>query len=241
MGPDLYTLEALQVAYGGRVVLDIDRLSVRRGEVLAVVGPSGAGKSTLLRQLAFLESPAAGRLFFDREPAGPGMGLDRRRRVTAVFQNPVMLRRSVLANIGYGPALRGAACSKAELAGWAERIGLGAVRHANARTLSAGEAQRVALARALIVRPEALLLDEPTANLDPANASQIEQIVREEHATRGMTIVLVTHNLFQARRMADRTLLLLEGRVVETAPTETFFEAPAEALTAAFLRGEFVY
>ncbi|HUF39119.1 MAG TPA: ATP-binding cassette domain-containing protein [Anaerolineales bacterium] len=241
MGSEIYRLEGLQVAYGGRIVLDIESLSVRHGEVLAVVGPSGAGKSTLLRQLGFLEFPHRGQLFFDGEPAGPGTELERRRRVTAVFQNPVMLRRSVLGNIGFGPALRGEAAAPAELADWAERMGLGDVRHADARSLSAGEAQRAALARALIVRPDVLLLDEPTANLDPANVALIERIVMEEHARRGTTIVMVTHNIFQARRLAERTALLLGGRLVETAPTEQFFEAPGEAVTAAFLRGEFVY
>jgi tungstate transport system ATP-binding protein len=241
MTEPIYTLEGLQVGYGGRLVLDIDSCTVRRGEILAVVGPSGAGKSTLLRQLNFLETPGRGRLVFDGDLISGRVPLAVRRRVTTVFQQPVMLRRSVRANLGYGAALQGTEVSVAALAEWAERLGLAGLQDQGARSLSAGEAQRVAVARALITRPDVLLLDEPTANLDPANVSLIEALVREEHASRGTTIVLVTHNVFQARRLADRTMLLLGGRVVETAPTERFFEAPEAELTAAFLRGEMVY
>ena len=241
MRPAIYMMESLQVEYAGRVVLDIEACSVRRGEILAVVGPSGAGKSTLLRQLNFLETPQRGRLVFDGEAVAAGMPLASRRRVTTVFQDPVMLRRSVMANLGYGAALRASPVSKAALLEWAERMGLAALKNQNARKLSAGEAQRVAVARALIARPDVLLLDEPTANLDPANVAFIERVLREENEARGTTMVLVTHNIFQARRLAHRTMLLLAGRVVEIAPTETFFEAPAQEVTAAFLRGEFVY
>ncbi len=241
MTDPIYTLEDVQVAYGGRVVLDINACAIRRGEILAVVGPSGAGKSTLLRVLNFLEVPRRGRLVFAGEPVAGRVPLDVRRRVTTVFQKPVMLRRSVQANLGYGTALHGAKVSKAALADWADRLGLSAQKDQGARSLSAGEAQRVAVARALITRPDVLLLDEPTANLDPANVALIERIVLEEHAANGTTIVMVTHDIFQARRLAERTMLVLSGRVVEAAPTERFFEAPEQAVTAAFLRGEVVY
>jgi tungstate transport system ATP-binding protein len=107
--------------------------------------------------------------------------------------------------------------------------------------LSMGEAQRVALARALVIRPVALLLDEPTANLDPYNVGLIEEIVRQENEATGMTVVLVTHNVFQARRLAHRTALLLNGRLVEIGPTESFFTRPRQPQTAAFLRGDLVY
>jgi len=110
-----------------------------------------------------------------------------------------------------------------------------------ARTLSSGEMQRVALVRALLIEPEVLLLDEPTANLDPYNIKLIEQALVDTHQQRGTTVVLVTHNIFQARRLAQRVALLLEGQIVEVSDVTTFFEAPANPRTKAFLRGDIVY
>jgi tungstate transport system ATP-binding protein len=163
--------------------------------------------------------------------------------VTTVFQTPVLLNRSVAANVGYGLKVRGQdkkAIDQA-VAEALERVGLNKLAHQSARTLSGGEAQRVALARALVIQPTVLLLDEPTANLDPYNVKLIEEIVADENRQKGTTVVLVTHNVFQAKRLAHRTALLLEGRLVEIAATPTFFEAPSDPRTAAFVRGEMVY
>lgn len=239
--PPLYRLDHLQQTYNGRTVLDVDALEIARGEVLALVGPSGSGKSTLLRLLNFLEPPAAGAMWFDGQPAGSDLPLAQRRRVTAVFQNPALLRRSVAANIAYGLALRGEKLPAETLTGWLDRLGLAHLAHQSAPRLSAGEAQRLALARALVIRPDALLLDEPTANLDPYNVGLIERLVAEAHQSMGMTVVWVTHDIFQARRVADRAAFLLGGRLVEVAAADTFFTAPAQPQTAAFLRGELVY
>jgi tungstate transport system ATP-binding protein len=122
-----------------------------------------------------------------------------------------------------------------------QMVGLAALEGQAARTLSGGEAQRVALARALVIGPNALLLDEPTANLDPYNVGVIEDAVRRLNSERGTTIVLVTHNVFQARRLAHRVALILDGRIVEVAETETFFERPKDPRAQAFARGEMVY
>ena len=245
----LYHLKRVQKAYNGRVVLDIDDLTIGCGEVLALVGPSGSGKSTLLRLLNFLEPPTAGALWFDGQPVGADVPLAQRRRVTAVFQRPALLRRSVAANIAYGLGLRGQKLPPDELAGWLDRLGLAPLAHQAAPRLSAGEAQRLAIARALVLRPAALLLDEPTANLDPYNVGLIERLVAEARQDgrtagdepAGMTVVWVTHDIFQARRVAGRVAFLLGGRLVEVAAAETFFTAPATAQAAAFLRGELVY
>jgi tungstate transport system ATP-binding protein len=115
------------------------------------------------------------------------------------------------------------------------------VARQHARTLSGGELQRVALARAIVIKPEVLLLDEPTANLDPYNVGLIEDIVRDLNHTRGTTAVLVTHNVFQAKRLADRVALLLECKLVEIAEVNKFFESPDDPRTAAFVRGDLVY
>jgi len=237
----VFNLEGIRHGYDGRRILDIEELAVDRGEILAIIGPSGSGKSTLLRLLNFLEQPDQGRLFFDGKPVLGEPSLETRRRVTTVFQNPVLLSRSVRANLRYGARLRGADLPGDVQRGWLERLGLSGLAGQQARKLSAGEAQRVALARALIAAPDVLLLDEPTANLDPANVGLIERIVREEHDRAGTTIVLVTHNIFQARRLSGRTLLLLDGKVVESGPTEALFTAPESEITAAFLKGEYIY
>jgi tungstate transport system ATP-binding protein len=122
-----------------------------------------------------------------------------------------------------------------------EQVGLEALSRQRARTLSGGEAQRVALARAMVLHPDVLLLDEPTANLDPYNISLIEGIVRRMNQEQGITLVLVTHNIFQARRLAGRIAFLMEGKVIEVSEAEQFFNQPVDPRTAAFVRGDMVY
>jgi tungstate transport system ATP-binding protein len=201
---DLYTLQGVTVRYGARTVLAVDQLAIRRGEILSVVGPSGAGKSTLLRLLNFLQPPTSGKIHFDGIlfSADQAATLAMRRRVTTVFQRPVLLRRSVEANVAYGLHLRGQREETAVLRATLASVGLAELARQPARTLSGGEAQRVALARALVLRPDALLLDEPTANLDPYNVGLIEQNIARLNQEQQTTIVLVTHNLHQARRLA---------------------------------------
>lgn len=239
----IYLLEELAKAYGGRQILHVGRLEIQRGEMLAVVGPSGAGKSTLLRLLNFLESPSRGRLHYDGRllPGDRPAPLAVRRQVTTVFQQPRLLNRSVAANVRYGLQLRRARAADGIVEEVLEEVGLTPLAGQNARSLSGGEAQRVAVARALVLGPSVLLLDEPTANLDPYNVGLIEAILRNHNRRRGTTMVLVTHNIFQARRLADRVALLLSGGLVEVSSVETFFENPADQRTAAFVRGDMVY
>jgi len=237
---NIYELHDLQQIYNGRTVLSLPSFTVREGERLALVGPSGAGKSTLLRLLNFLEPPTRGSIRFRGQPLSNGsVPLELRRQVTTVFQRPVLLDSDVATNARYGLRLRGLR-SEARVGALLERVGLGSLIRSPARRLSAGEMQRVALARALLVEPSVLLLDEPTANLDPYNMGLIEEIVSEHCAQRGITVILVTHNVFQAKRMAERTGLMLAGQVVELQPTQAFFEQPRDPRTAAFLRGEIV-
>ncbi len=237
---DLYQLHEVQQIYTGRTVLDIEQLTISRGETFAIVGPSGAGKSTLLRLLNFLEAPTAGVILFDGQPVPPDPPLTLLRRVTTVFQRPILLNRSVRDNVAFGLRLRGLSLD-GRVDETLDRVGLMPFAHQPAQKLSGGELQRAALARALVLDPEVLLLDEPTANLDPYNVGLIESIVREQNRERGTTVVLVTHNVFQTRRLAIRVGLLLEGKVVEVAPVEQFFESPRDPRTAAFARGKMVY
>jgi tungstate transport system ATP-binding protein len=246
MSETLYRLRGVRKVYNGRQTLALEELEIKRGEILALVGPSGAGKSTLLRLLNFLEEPSAGTVGFEGQEyeLGRSAPLSVRRRVTTVFQRPVLLQRTVEANVEYGLRLRGGARPKGvmeRVERTLQEVGLAGLARAQARTLSGGEAQRVALARAMILEPDALLLDEPTANLDPYNVGLIEQIVRRLNAEHRTTIVLVTHNVFQAHRLATRVALLLEGRVIEVQDVRGFFEQPQDARTAAFVRGEMVY
>jgi tungstate transport system ATP-binding protein len=243
-GQIIYQLHNLIQSYNGRTVVRIEYLEIYDGEILAIVGPSGVGKSTLLRLLNFLEQPSSGHLTFEQSSLnGSVPPLETRRKVTTVFQTPVLLNRSVAANVAYGLKVRGGDKKLIDqaVAEVLERVGLDKLAYQSARTLSGGEAQRVALARALVIQPTVLLLDEPTANLDPYNVKLIEEIIAEENRQKGTTVVLVTHNIFQARRLAHRTALLLEGCLVEIAATPTFFEAPSDPRTAAFVRGEMVY
>jgi tungstate transport system ATP-binding protein len=239
----IYQLRTVAREYNGRRVLSVERLEIRRGEVFALVGPSGAGKSTLLRLLNFLEPPTSGSIRFlgTEFSASRPVPLQLRRRVTTVFQRPTLLNRSVWANASYGLRLRGRRNAARQVEMALEQVGLTDLARQQARTLSGGEAQRVALARAMVLQPDVLLLDEPTANLDPYNVGLIEDIVRSLNRERGTSLVLVTHNVFQARRLADRVALLLEGQIVEVADVESFFQSPRDPRTAAFVRGEMVY
>jgi tungstate transport system ATP-binding protein len=244
MSRAIYEVHNLRQMYNQRTVLQVDSLQIYSGEILAMVGPSGAGKSTLLRHLNFLEEPAEGHLIFaDSRFNGVTPPLELRRRVTTVFQQPVLLNRSVAANVAYGLRLRGRSGPRVNQAveKALRQVGLLEFADVSAKTLSGGEAQRVALARALVIEPDVLLLDEPTANLDPYNIRMIEKIVTEVNHSQGTTVVLVTHNIFQAKRLADRTALILDGKIVEVADTPAFFNAPRDPRTAAFVRGDMVY
>jgi len=237
----VYRLVGVRKCYGSREVLQVD-LTIQQGEALGIVGPSGAGKSTLLRLLNFLEPPTAGQIEFMGYFSCDGQlpPLEIRRQVTTVFQQPVLLNASVFDNVAYGLRLRGRLARDKVFAAL-EQVGLTGLARESTRTLSGGEAQRVALARALVIEPKVLLLDEPTANLDPYNVVLIERIIAKLNQELGTTVVLVTHNVFQARRLANRIALMLEGKIVEVAEAQEFFEKPSDPRTAAFVRGEMIY
>ena len=211
---------------GTRIVEDVTlALTAPRTVVL---GPNGAGKSTLLRLIHGLLRPSGGRLHWPR-PLTQGM----------VFQRPIMLRTTVLANVEYGLALKGfAAAERRRRAGESlARVGLGQLAARPARLLSGGEQQRVALARAWALEPELLILDEPTASLDPASSREVERIVGEI-AAAGTRILMTTHNLGQARRMADEIIFIDRGRVLEQTAVAEFFTRPQTDAAQDFLKEE---
>jgi tungstate transport system ATP-binding protein len=240
----LYQLEDVVQHYERHTVLRIPTLTIEQGEIFALVGPNGAGKSTLLRLLALLEAPSEGTIglrlnghevFYDNVSNAD------RRQLTMVFQRPILLSRTVWANVSYGLDLRRQRNVEDRIKAILKQLGLSSLAAASSHTLSGGEAQRVALARAMVLEPQILLLDEPTANLDPANVSVVEDVIRRQHQQRAMSIVLTTHNLFQARRLATRIGLLVGGELIEVATPEVFFGQPQHPLTRAFVQGELVY
>jgi tungstate transport system ATP-binding protein len=210
-------------------------LQIAAGAPTVLIGPNGCGKSTLLRLAMGLIAPTFGRVTWGGRAASDG------RRRAMVFQRPVMLRRSAAGNVAY--ALRAAGLAHAErqrrLADILVRVGLNGLAGRPARRLSGGEQQRVALARALAPDPEVLFLDEPTASLDPAAIKAVEDILRGV-AQSGVKIVMATHDLGQARRLAGDIVFMLRGEVRECAPAERFFTAPATPEAAAFARGDIV-
>ena len=205
MSEPIYQLRRVTKEYDGQRVLSIDELDLFKGEFFALVGPSGVGKSTLLRLLNFLEPPTSGSIRFFETDLGlaEAVPLALRRRVTTVFQRSILLNRTVAANVAFGLQLRGKKDAGNGINDALAKVGLATLARRQARTLSGGELQRVALARAMVLEPDVLLLDEPTANLDPYNVGLIEDIVRGINRDLGSTIVMVTHNVFQARRLAE--------------------------------------
>ena len=236
----LYHLCNLQKTYAGRTVLDISTLDIHQGELLAIVGPSGAGKSTLLRLIHFLEPPTSGEIQYHGQPISFPIPLTLRREIGMVFQRPELIDGTVWENVAFGLRLRSVV--EEEIVREAlSQVDLRPLKDKHAQTLSGGEIQRVALARTIVLRPGVLLLDEPTANLDPYNVTIIERIAQDLHNNFDATIVLVTHNVFQARRLADRVGFLLGGKLIEVCPTEEFFHSPSDPRSLAFVRGEMVY
>jgi tungstate transport system ATP-binding protein len=240
-GESLLAADGARRAYGDRAVLGGVSLGVAAGEVLAVLGPNGAGKTTLFRLLLLLERPDGGRILHRGRPVHPG---DRRaaRRLAGVFQRPHLFSGSVRHNVEFGLRARGLSRgeSAARAAAALERVGLGGWQGVPAATLSGGEAQRVALARALVLEPEVLLLDEPTANLDMtvrrAFREDLERLVR----TGSGAAVVITHDPADAFSLADRVAVLESGRITQLGTPEELALAPATPFVAALTGAELI-
>ncbi|NKC32038.1 ATP-binding cassette domain-containing protein [Falsiroseomonas selenitidurans] len=228
--------EGLGFTANGVAILQDVTLALEAGPPTLVIGPNGAGKSVLLRLLHGLLPPSAGRVTWEGPARHPG------RHQAMVFQRPVLLRRSVLANCRYPLALAGLpAAEQARRAAEAlALVGLAALADRPARRLSGGEQQRLALARAAALRPEVLFLDEPCASLDPTATAAVEAIIATL-AGRGCKIVMTTHDLAQARRLAGDIVFLHRGRLQAQASAARFFDHPPSAEAAAFLRGALLW
>jgi len=219
MTDSLIRIESLSKDFGKKAALKNINLSIDRGDFLTIVGPSGSGKTTLLRLLDMLDEPSQGHIRFEDVDVG-GLSesekLAHRRRVGMVFQSSMLFNSSVFDNVAYPLRVRGVKDDLARGVGVAlEGVGLAGFEKRNATTLSGGEAQRVSLAQAMIFKPELLLLDEPTANLDPKNVKVIEGIVAGIAQENGSTIVMSTHNMRQARSLSSKVAILNEGEFAE--------------------------
>ena len=225
-------LSGIQFTPGGRSVLAGVDLDIDPEGITVIIGPNGAGKTVLLRVLAGLQTPDAGAIRWNGEES-PADG------IAMVFQHPVLLRSSVLHNAGLGLKPFGFSRREARrrTLQTLERVGLAHRAEDSARLLSGGERQRLALARAWAMRPRLLLLDEPTAALDPSATEAVERIVREIR-TDGTRILMTTHNLGQAMRISDDVVFLDKGRVVERASAERFFARPQSNEAKLFIQGE---
>jgi len=203
-------IKQVVVRRDGRAVLAIDRLTIRRGEVLAVLGPNGAGKTTLLLVLARLLKPESGSIRFDSQAGPIENDLDYRRRISVVMQDPLLLDRSVFDNVAAGLRFRRlpAATVNERTTAWLEKLGIVHLRDRPGLKLSGGEAQRVALARAFVLEPELLLLDEPFASLDALTRERMSEELLRIWQARRKTVLMVTHSISEALYLADRVLVL---------------------------------
>jgi tungstate transport system ATP-binding protein len=212
-----------------RNVLEGISLDIRKGEIFTLIGPSGSGKTTLLRLIDLLDRPIFGTIFFDGIDTNgtEASRLALRRRMGMVFQKPAVLNTTVAENVGFGLKFRGV---KSEIPRRVESaldlVGLGGFGERRAVTLSGGEMQRVALARAMVTEPEVLLLDEPTANLDPVSSEVIENLILRIRNEFKTTIIMSTHDMIQGQRLADRIGVIMNGRLVQTGTAGEIFYQP---------------
>jgi len=225
--------------YGEQDILRNINMKVDKGEVFALIGPTGAGKTTLLRLINLLDLPTSGRIYFDGidTTVSAKLRLEMRRRMAFVFQKPIVFNMSVYENIAYGLKWRGARGSsiRQKVNNILEMVALPDYKDRNARTLSGGEVQRVAIARAIVSEPEVLLLDEPTANLDPVSASRIEALITDISHRYDATIIMATHDMSQGQRLADRVGVLLNGEFLQTGDWREVFNFPRNREVADFV------
>lgn len=226
----LLSIQNLQVKRGGRVVLEVENLSVEKNEVLAIVGPNGAGKSTLLLTLARLLRPERGEIRFNGHAAHAESDLAYRRRLALVLQDPLLFDTSVYGNIASGLQFRGLQKKEIQprVEAWLERLGITHLAARRANQLSGGEGQRVSLARALVLEPELLLLDEPFGALDPPTRSRLLDDLGRILPESGTTTIFITHNLGEARKLAGRMAVIRAGKLYQTGTPDEILKTYTE-------------
>ena len=227
----------VQIKRNERIVLDVEQLSIQRGETLAVVGPNGAGKSTLLLALAHLLKPSRGEISFDGKSLSQWDELEYRRKISFVFQSPLLLDMTVEENVALGLKFRGMPKEqiKAHVEKWVKGLGVESLSKRRAGLLSGGEAQRVSLARAFVLNPELLLLDEPFSALDPPTRVKLLEDLSALLAEDHRTAVFVTHNLNEAAKLSHRIAVIVDGMVRQVGTARQIKREPADETVRAFL------
>jgi len=229
----------LHQKHGEQDTLKNINVRVDKGEAFALIGPTGAGKTTLLRLIDLLDLPTSGKIYFDGIDVTESgrRRLEARRRMAFVLQKPVVFNTSIYNNIAYSLKWRGSreGSIRQKVSAILEMVDLLADKNRNARILSGGEAQRVAIARAIVSEPEVLLLDEPTANLDPGSTAKIEELVTNIIHRYDTTIIMATHDMSQGQRLADRIGVLINGELLQTGDPRGVFNSPRNREVAEFV------
>lgn len=230
--------EQLVKEYDGKQVLNLEHMAVEQSSLCGIIGANGAGKSTLLNIIAGLEPQTSGRVFYGKNRSDH-VPLD---VMTMVFQTPYILSTTVEKNIAYPLKLRGWCKEKIEerVTELTEELGLTEFRKRKGWKLSGGETQKVALARALSFHPQLLLLDEPTANIDPGTTAEIETMLKKINREEGTTVIIITHNLAQAKRLCSDILFMDHGQAIEFGIAEQVLRRPLEEMTRKFVAGELI-
>lgn len=228
-------LKQVSKRYAEKEVLKEISLTIEHGEIFTIIGPTGAGKTTILRLIDLLDLPTSGKIYFDGIDTNTTTKkrLAIRRRMSLLFQKPALFNTSVYDNITYGLKFRGVERSRIDekVTQALEIVGLVDYAKRSASTLSGGEAQRVALARAIVTEPEVLLLDEPTANLDPRSVEKIEELIARINQEYKTTIIMATHDMLQGHRLADRIGVIMNGEMTQVGlPQEIFYSPRTEAI-----------
>ncbi|MFH1700391.1 MAG: ATP-binding cassette domain-containing protein [Candidatus Zixiibacteriota bacterium] len=221
-----------------RMIIDSVSCEFNKNEIYSIVGPSGAGKTTLLRLLNRLDEKTSGDILFHNSPMESYPVLELRRRIAKTFQIPYLFPGTVLDNLAYGLP-EGNDSHSTTLAGFLDMVGLDPqLINADPEKLSVGQKQRVALARSLVMEPEILLLDEPTSALDPGAARTIEKLLLRLNQELALTLIIVTHNFGQALRMGGNSLIIADGRLIESGRTDEIFKNPMNEISRKFINGD---
>lgn len=232
------TIKNLTKYYNQQSVLNINSFSIKQGSFLGIIGPNGAGKSTLTRILAGLDTPSSGEVLYNNSSLNPSIS----KNITMVFQKPYLIRTTVFNNISYPLKIRKVNPKeiKERVNHLIQEMDIENIKYQNAWTLSGGEAQKVALARAIIFKPSLLILDEPTASIDPASIFMMEKTIKNFHVKTNTTLIMVTHNLQQAKRLCSDVAFMYKGSIFEYGKTNDVILSPQNELTRRFMKGEIV-